>query len=243
MGRTTEAIDALERARTQFVHAPDLGGIIDAEMLLAVQFEITEQYSKAFSALQRAETACVALPSDFAGTSRHMVSIYSVRGSIWARQGRQDEALICFRGALKRAQALPGKAQLVANLHSNIGTVFSELGQPEGAIEAFSRSLAIRNDTGRAQTVELASTHVNVGVAYVQLGRLEDACAAVQRGLDMQRRLLPADHPDISNSLCFLSKIYALLGRPADSNATSSAAVAVARRSQVACAGLGCTES
>jgi tetratricopeptide (TPR) repeat protein len=113
----------------------------------------------------------------------------------YMRQGRDPEA--CQVLATSRKIAAPD-----AMLEYVYGLVLSHLSQPEEAIAAFRRSIALNS--------ELAEPHDELGKLYYQSGLIQPARIEFERVLELD--------PHQANAHFQLSRIYARLGDSAKSN-------------------------
>ena len=93
-----------------------------------------------------------------------------------------------------------GGDALEASLLNAVGeAVFTR--SPEQALEAFEKSLAIRERVLGRDDLLVAESLNNRAVALRTLGRLKEARADYERSLAIREKRLPADHPEIAESL------------------------------------------
>jgi tetratricopeptide (TPR) repeat protein len=123
---------------------------------------------------------------------QHMASLFRL-GSIRAKQGRIDEAIVLFR-------RVANATRHSAEIQSNVGFVLHGLNRPEEAISCYRTALALDG--------EHADTHNNLGNALNALGRSHEAVAHYHQALAMR--------PDYVDALSNLGNALHGLGRPAE---------------------------
>ena len=93
---------------------------------------------------------------------------------------------------------------------------------------------------GLQHTLEYAALLECMGRAVAERGQLEKALSMFESSLAIRRNLLPPVHPAVAMSYSFIATANAHMGRTGAAAAAHDSYVAVARRSQVYCAGPGC---
>ena len=121
----------------------------------------------------------------------------------------------------------------MSSIHSNVGELVV-------AKSLSSLDVAMLERLGLTNTLQYAKTIHNLAAYVNMLGLNAEALALYERSLAIGRRLLPPTHPHLALSQENIARAQALLGDVAAANASIAASTAVARRSQVACAGPGC---
>lgn len=102
-------------------------------------------------------------------------------GNVKRSTGRLDEAVVCYRRALKL------KPDFV-EAHSNLGNVLRDLKLPDEAVTSLLRALELKPD--------FAGAHNNLGNAYRDLGQNEQAMASYRRALEIE-----PDYAEAQNNL------------------------------------------
>jgi tetratricopeptide (TPR) repeat protein len=110
---------------------------------------------------------------------------YFNRGLLRLTQGRLDEAIGCFRGAV---ELIPE----AANMHVGLGGALLAQGRTDEAIAEYRQALRLKPDDFQ--------THLHIGAALQMQGRLDEAVAYYRKALSLD----PTDaqtHNDISIAL------------------------------------------
>jgi tetratricopeptide (TPR) repeat protein len=130
-----------------------------------------------------ASTASVAqiAPPRPAGANTGLSDIQNNLGNAHVAQGRYEEAMACYRLALKIS---PDDAKT----HLNLGNVLGYLGRMEESIASSRRAIALDPTRGEA--------HNNLGLALAALGQFEKAVASYRRAV-----ALNANYVDALNNL------------------------------------------
>jgi len=84
----------------------------------------------------------------------------STLASLYAEQGRMDEAIYQFKTTIANS---PG----YANAHYSLGLTYANMGRLEEAVQEYKYAVTLKFD--------FADAHGNLGVAYAKLGRMEEA--------------------------------------------------------------------
>jgi tetratricopeptide (TPR) repeat protein len=132
------------------------------------------------------------IPPVVAPEPQHAALLFRL-GSIRAKQGRIDEAIVLFR-------RVANAAKHSAEIQSDVGTMLYGLNRPEEAISCYRTALALDG--------ERAGTHNNLGNALNALGRSQEALAHYEQAL--------AIRPDYVDALSNLGNALHGLGRPAE---------------------------
>jgi tetratricopeptide (TPR) repeat protein len=134
---------------------------------------------------------------------QHVATLFRL-GSIRAKQGRIDEAVVLFR-------RVANAATRSAEIQSSVGTVLYGLARFEESVACYRAALALNG--------EHADTHNNLGNALNALGRSQEAVAHYQQAL--------AIRPDHVDALSNLGNALHSLGRPSDALAYYQKALAL----------------
>ena len=122
MGRTTEAILALNAALEMFERAGDLLGVVAVLGELGWQYTDTGQLDRAMSAFSRVETVCSAVPGNAEGFEACLAINCSRKAALLRTQGRLGEALSCEYSSLAYVERVTG------NLSANTACSLCNLG-------------------------------------------------------------------------------------------------------------------
>ena len=80
-----------------------------------------------------------------------------------------------------------GNAALTADSYTSLGLSYSEMGEPEHALQAYTAALAIYQKMGYQERI--AGARLNLGAAHYDAGRFDQAILAYQASLDIFQKL------------------------------------------------------
>jgi tetratricopeptide (TPR) repeat protein len=123
----------------------------------------------------------IAPPRQATGANSSLSDIQNSLGNAHVAQGRHEEAMACYRLALKMS---PDDAKT----HLNLGNVLGYLGRMQESIASSRRAIAL--DPNRCEA------HNNLGLALAALGQFEEAVASYRRAV-----ALNANYVDALNNL------------------------------------------
>jgi tetratricopeptide (TPR) repeat protein/CHAT domain-containing protein len=129
-------------------------------------------------------------------------------GSVYAQQGRWEEAIANYEKALEIFRAL-GDRQGEAQTLGNLGSVYAQQGRWEEAIANYEKALEIFRALGDRQGE--AQTLGNLGSVYRLQGRWEEAIANYEKALEIFHEL--GDRHGEGKTLNNLGLVYADQGR------------------------------
>lgn len=150
--------------------------------------------------------------------------------SMFYEKADYDEARAILDEAEAVARAIQSDAPLaLADVLNARGDQLTMLGEFDGAIEAFQRSLEIREAiSGSDHPMTLLANHGLAG-ALISDGRRDEAEVILRELVDARRRVLPAGHPDVAHALGTLANSLKYQGRPAEALPLQEEALAILR--------------
>jgi tetratricopeptide (TPR) repeat protein len=121
----------------------------------------------------------------------------------------------------KRSQAIEEKRQgrdhpIVAQVVSNLGTLYQSQGRYAEAEKAFQRALDIRQTAFGSNNTDTAVSLSQLGALAHERGRSAEAESLLKKALEIRQKALSADHPDLVLSQNNLATLYAERGKYAD---------------------------
>lgn len=108
-----------------------------------------------------------------------------------------------------------------------LGSIYSEQGRHDEAIELLCRAAKEMGDLLGAEHLEVAIARTTLGAALHRAGRLDEAADAYAEGLAAREAALGTDHPELAPTLLNLGQLAADRGDDAGARAHASRAVAV----------------
>ena len=197
-------------------------------------------YEEALRNLQLAETRASSSTAILA--DEHLVKLADIAhtmGGALIALGRSDEAWASFRLGRSRYISCPGDHTLVV---AKISVCIPSVLIIEGDLEAAAEELRVAEPTFKQRgwkDIEASDFHLAYGALEMERGNFQAALTRYEQCLALRREYYPTDHPHLGKTQdCFTSALTALGD---DARASSLASTRVLRRSQIACAGLGCT--
>jgi predicted ATPase/class 3 adenylate cyclase len=184
-----------ERATEEYQAALEAGGMaLSTEQRARIQRKAAMIFEKRGDydvALERLLAASATLETDPAGrTSRQMVRVLSDLGSVHMRKGDYQEAIRLGKQALDVLDRLAEDHETLTSegwVYTNLGVVYTVLGDYRRAEGFYSRGLRAREQAGDLHGIVLS--HNNLGTLARLQGDYERALAAYQRCLEMARRI------------------------------------------------------
>ena len=247
LGRTTEAVAALQSSIVLNERVHYVGGVISALINLTSCFlpTGTGEFEKGVAALARAEALCNTVPNGAVVHARQLATIAALRLRLHEDIGRRDEWLVaalatCAATLLKHKNLYGEQSAEVARVHVEMGGFHAAMGKGARASECFKSAADIFTALSLENSVDYATLLAGWGQALMLEMRIEAGLAHYQQGLAIYRELLPPDHAFIASTLAHIGICQGLLGRGAAAAKAGDAAEVVLRRSQTRCAGPGC---
>ena len=239
-GRKTESADAYQRALVLFTKVGDKSEVFVVTSKLAKHYVVTGQHDRAMESLHRAAAICATIPGGSWIHADGLTENISAMGIIHVLRGRAKEARECFFRVLDARERSYGKhssevAHTISRFETSIGTNCEE----NKAL--FERALAIYERRGLRNTEQCAPVLTQLGIYNLRLGLVEVATGHLDRALLIHRTLLPPDHPSTAFLLKYVAEARSTAGNEVAAQESLDASIAIDRRSQVACAGPGCT--
>ena len=240
LGRTTEAIAALESALLNFGKTNDEAGVLAVTIKLSEEYETTGDYEKGLQILSRAEALCALPHEGIRALTRERIDVASSRGSCLLGLRRFDEALNSFQSALSLTRAQYGDVSYEsASGITDIATAHARRGHVKLAEEGFRSARNLFEQLGKTHTVPFAKALVNLGAS---VSDHDEALKCYEQALAILRTLLPPGHPDFAGVLQNMATLHRKRGDAGAEAASRSSLNAIQRRSQTFCSGPGCTK-
>jgi serine/threonine protein kinase/tetratricopeptide (TPR) repeat protein len=184
---------ALSVSALVFELGPMLGRYADAQGLLSV----------ARAALARA-----------GGDATLEVRLDSYEAMLLTLQDKVDDALALQKRVVVRTEALLGPSnERVAAAYHALGAMYHSHADYEHAIEAYARSLAIRQSIYGRNHPDTANTLAHIGEAWFEKGETEAPMKAFAEALAIREALFGPDHPDVAFSLTNLASALTRAGQ------------------------------
>ena len=208
---------------------------------LARNYSTTGQNDRGIQLLQRASSLLQATPAS-ASQKGNKALIEEGMGIILSRMNRDAEALTHFEAALAISVQLRGATSLsAAAIMVNSGMCCFLTGNLTTALVHYSAATAIYERHGVAgYAYSYALVLVNTGRVYAAQCKYKMALELFERSLAIRKKVLPPDHPSLGTLMLYISGANKALGRSSAAKEAAITATSVARRSQIACAGLEC---
>jgi tetratricopeptide (TPR) repeat protein len=146
------------------------------------------------------------------------------------REARHDEGVRWARGALALLAGLGGDERLEGMVRSNLGTLYSEMGESVQAERELSRALALRERVLGPTSPEVGKTLNNLGTVYYLRGDLERALPIYRRALEVKEATLGHEHPELTSTLNNIAVIESDLEHYDLALASSSRSMAIKER-------------
>ena len=237
-GRVTEALHAFKSALPFFLRVDDSERAADLMVNIAQQLITTGEATLGLRYLDGADQAMKGARTA-RSTALQAVSTLC-RGNSLQALGRHAEALAYLTKHLQaESRRHGGDSAAAALVMTAIGRAHRDLGDRKRALSTFQAAYSVLSRREREHLPEYASVLLNLGTLHMELGGFEVALGYLERSLAINSTMLHPSHPYIATTLHNIASAKGLLGR-GDAAATRAAAVAAGRRSQTACAGLGC---
>ena len=241
-GRTTEAIAALEVARSLLADAAiDIALRADTLIKLASNYRVTGEAAKGLLRLDEAEALLFGHRwfADDLIEARSAITIN--RGALLSTLGRFDESLACYKNSLSQlVDSYGADDPRVAKAMAEVGAEHLQLGQHTVAIRTLRAAVAMMERHGCSHYSEFAAAQNNIGVALCAGGEYRQALGVFQRALANYQRHSATSHSAIANLQSNIADIQARLGDVAGAARSRYDALAAARRLQTRCAGPEC---
>ena len=149
------------------------------------------------------------------GDKGEAASILSSIGFAQLKLGRYAEAEQSLSQARTVLMAEFGSDhQIVANLNSRMGSLFSVQARFAEAVEAYSSALASNRARVGEQHPQVGTSHNNLAALYYRMGRYDDAAVHYQAALAIQQAIHAPDHPSVSIIENNLAALYVRIGQP-----------------------------
>jgi len=175
---------------------------------------------------------------------RNDVVVLNRVGNCLSNLGRHEEDLAYKRRELAIEEKKYGKrSEGAAESMRNLGTALCKAGHIEEGIATMRQASTTMEELRLTETLDYADCCYNLGFYLMNDSKLTEALTHLTRALEIYRRLLPPDHPGIAQCLKDLSDVNERLGNADAAALAAAASASVARRSQTACAGPGCTRT
>jgi eukaryotic-like serine/threonine-protein kinase len=119
-------------------------------------------------------------------------------------------------GAERMQTELADQPVVQARLMRVMGSVYGNLGLHESAIPLLERAVAIADQSGAVDPLELALTLQRLGVAHRRQGQTADAEQALRRAMELTREAGAPPTAAFASMIRSLANVYQVLGRYAD---------------------------
>ena len=244
IGRTTEAIVAFEAVLS--LHGTTLLGnahLADTLIDLAYCLRATGEAGKGLLHLGRADSLLHGTSNDALNSLQLRMAIANCRGDFYNLLGRHEKALLQYQLFLSLAIQTNGvDSPNHARALSTLGTAFNLAGQVSKATSSLRSAIALMEKLGMVDTDDYAGALDSYGVILAGAGDYQQALLMWQRSLAMYRRFLHPEHPTLARVLLNTARIQGILGDVEGSAQSHANCLSIARRSQTACAGPGCSK-
>ena len=255
-GRNTEAIAALNPSLALHEQLGDTEGLLMCVINVARLYESVGRAAEGLEMLYKAKTTCLS-PTGGAGPSAYTL-LYHISQSIGGtlmHLHRFSEAVACYKENLaliartrgRRSREAADVLSCLADAESSDDNARERDGGSHARLteitEHFLEALSIIEEHGLQSTKYDAALMYRLGCSWGKRGNPAGALYFLQRAVDIARKVLPPDHPLLAKALSAYSAANELVGGREDAAAAAHAeALAIDRRSQVRCAGPGCTK-
>ena len=240
LGRTTEAIAAHTLSMALAERLNDSARIVRSLINAAWDCRVIGKHDQGLIYLQRAES----LNTPASKGSRHLTQrlrLFQPRGTIFKSMGRYSEALISFQSAVDVAERLRGRQSIEVAISLSLMSLSQvAIGHTALAVTSSEAGLVIYESLGLTNDGCYGDALISASCAQFAQGSYELALGYAERCLTSRRKLYPPSHPSIYEALSAVSLCLSSLGRDDEAERAQSAANAIKRRSQTACAGPGC---
>ena len=179
-------------------------------VLIGDHFEKINKLDKALHEFERASNTLVHNKDVNYGL---LSQIQNRIGHLYYKSGKLSEALKSFKAG--EASLELGNIKLYdlkATILSNKGSVLTELGHHQDAIDHLERALQIRHKVLGATHHETASSVHNIGSYYYTIGQTDKALSCFQDALSVRMKSFGGIHPSIAISLNNIGSVYFKLG-------------------------------
>ena len=235
LGRTTESTAAFKTALTLAECIGDPVRIAQLLIDIASNSAITGDVESGLLYLQRAES--LTPPANYKLRTNLMLA----RGSLFRGSDRLPAAIECYRSALNAGAHVYGRcSRESASTLISIACAHNMLGRTAEAASFTESAAVILQSLGATASGDFSTVLMLRGAGAIARGEHVPALVHLNLALDLQRQLFPPSHPSIAITLRNISAVQGFLGRDEEATRTRSAALAINRRYQVACAGPGC---
>jgi tetratricopeptide (TPR) repeat protein len=211
-GQFASAENALQRAFAAAEAAGDRQAVVLIKSDLGDVYVGEERLGEAEQAYSRA----LAVLRGMAGKQLDTAAVLRNLASVYALQGRYDEALKVLDQSAKllidRGSELESES-LKAEILNSKGIVFLREEKFDQALKLFEEALHLRSAGGFGGGLGDAQTLNNIGVVYLKQRRYRQAEEPLRKSLDLSERIMGPSHPDITLTLGLLGKVYMHLGR------------------------------
>jgi tetratricopeptide (TPR) repeat protein len=164
--------------------------------------------------LNKAEEICYAksesTPDDASASNalRHYII-----GLIRATKCDQNISLSYLEKTLELCQkSLQTDHPCLAELYSNIGSVYRSQGAYSTALSYNEKALEIMNKCLPPNHPNLSGMHTNIGVLYRSMGKYSTALIHLKKALEIRQKFLPPIHPDLARSHCNIGELHQSMG-------------------------------
>jgi len=233
MGRPSDALLNLEPAVDLFESVGDSVGLVNTLARMCNAQRQQGQLELSLATARRAESMSL----------NDIGVINSLGNALWT-MGRFEEALVYQLRELELDIKQHGKrSRSVAASMMNLGYCLFRAGQRDEGISTLRRVVTLLKELNIENTALFANACNSLGACLSDAGQLAEALSFLTRALELRRKLLPPDHPKVAMNLNNIAVVNEALGNADAALQAAAASAAVARRSQSACAGPGCTRS
>ena len=219
----------------------DTIGLVDALREVGSQLTDAGQYDEALRCLRLADAHAIALPRGETSRLQLLIDSAELIGITLTMLNRDIEALASFRLCKERAIQLGGQhGSIVSEKSANIGRALMNLRDYSGALEQHRVAESGYERLGRMESSGGCDLQHLFGTLAENQARYQDALVRYERCLAIARAIYPAGHQSIGSVLKSISAVNTTLGRTEAARVSQLAALQIARRSQVHCAGPSC---
>ena len=126
--------------------------------------------------------------------------LYNNLGVVYAKQGRNEEALASFQRALRLAEkALGPEHSRRANILTNLGNLYNQSGQYAEAAKVLADGLALRERLSGPDHPLTGAFHQSLAQTQLSLHDYAKAQTHARRSLDIQSASLGPEHPQMAS--------------------------------------------
>ena len=154
---------------------------------------------------------------------------------IWVvgyQQARYKEALVFAHDAQVMLGVAGGNEILRAQIVKNIGVVRRYMGDYDGALSCYRKSLAIFEKLLGPEHPSVGSTYNNMGIVYKRQGEYTQALEAFMKTLAIDKRSLGPKHPSVGSTLNNIGLVYRRQGNLKQALDAFQSAIAIREKSQ-----------